>query len=181
MKSSTIILIECAVIPLLCSAVLVQAQGPTSANFVTYDGSKYGMIIQYPENWKIKEDPAGVWFVSPVDETGNVRIENQSALNASLPVLVEAQLLQSKQSYKELTKISSNMTTLSEIPANRTDYQFKIEVPKFLGVDVYDYSAFQISAVKADTLYTFTYFSTKDNFQLFLPIAQKMLSTLRIL
>jgi hypothetical protein len=180
MKVSRMILIDCAVVTLLSSLVIVQAQGPTTTKFVTYDGAKYGFIIQYPENWKITEDPSGVWFVSPVDETGNVRIESQQSQNASLGLLVQAQLLQSKESYKELTVISSNITTLSKIPANRTDYEFKIEVPKFLGADVYDYSALQISTIRADKFYTFTYFSTTENFHLFLPIAEKMLTSLRI-
>jgi hypothetical protein len=181
MKVSRMILIDCAVVSLLLySLVIVQAQSPTTTKFVTYDGSKYGIIIQYPENWKIKEDPSGAWFVSPVDETGNVRIESQPSLNASLALLVQEQLLQSKESYKELTVTSSNITTLSNIPANRTDYKFKIEVPKFLGADVYDYIAIQISAIRADKFYTFTYFSTTENYHLFLPIAQKMLSSLRI-
>lgn len=69
------------------------------------------------------------------------------------------------------------MTTLGGLPGNRTDYKFKVEVPKFLGSNIFDYTAFQVSAIKDDRLYTFTYFSTPEDFYLFLPIAQIMLSS----
>lgn len=153
----------------------------TTSKFVIYNGTKYGALIQYPESWKVNEDANGVWFVSPVDETGNIRIESQKAINGSLPLTVQTQLMLSKTSYKELNIASTKMTTLDGLPANRTDYKFKVEIPRFLGSDIFDYSAFQISALKNDRVYTFTYFSTPENFHLFLPIAKKMLGSLKIL
>ena len=156
-------------------------ESPTTSKFVTYDGSKYGFSIQHPENWIKKEDPSGIWFVSPVDESGNIRIESQPNQNVSLTDLVQFQLLQSKESYKNLNIVSSNMTTIDKTPANRTDYKFNVEVPKFMGADVYDYDAIKISTLKDDKLYTVTYFAPSDTFYIFLPIVQKMLSTLKIL
>ena len=164
-------------------------QGPQSTNqsstttskFVSYNGTKYGAIIHYPQSWKTNEDANGVWFVSPVDETGNVRIESLKAINGSLPLTVQTQLMLSKTTYKELSIVSTNMTTLDGLPANRTDYKFKVEIPRFLGSDIFDYTAFQISALKGDRVYTFTYFSTPENFHLFLPIVQKMLDSVKIL
>jgi hypothetical protein len=109
-------------------------------------------------------------------------LENRSqpAQNKSLTDLVQVQLLQTKNSNKELNIVSTNMTMLDKIPANRTDYKFKVEVPKFLGADIYDYDAIQISAVKDNTLYTVTYFADPETFHIFLPIVQKMLGTLKI-
>lgn len=157
------------------------SQDATTTKFVTYNGTKYGVTIQYPNSWKVSEDSTGVWFISPVDETGNVRVESLKAINGSLALTVEAQLMQSKQSYKEFNIVSSNLTTLDGLAANRTDYKFKVEIAKFLGSEISDYTGFQTSAVKGDRLYTFTYFSTAENFHLFLPIVQKMLSTFKIL
>ena len=76
-------------------------QSPTTSKFVTYDGSKYGFSIQHPDNWIKKEDSTGIWFISPVNETGNIRIESQLIQNVSLKELLQFQLLQSKDSYKE--------------------------------------------------------------------------------
>ena len=158
----------------------VQEASPTSTEFKTYDGSKYGINVQYPTNWNISEDASGVWFVSPVDETGNVRIESQPSQNLSLSKSVQVQLLLAKNSYKGLDVVSTNMTTLDGTPANRTDYKFKMEFPKFLGTDVVDYSAIQISSIKGEKLYTLTYFSPAENFNIFLPIVEKMLSSIKI-
>ena len=49
---------------------------------------------------------------SPVDETGNVRIESQPSQNLSLSKSVQVQLLLAKNSYKGLDIVSTNMTTL---------------------------------------------------------------------
>jgi len=155
--------------------------GPTSSEFVHYNGSKYGMNIEYPANWNLTEDTSGVWFISPVDQTGNIRIQSEPTQNLSLAKLVQAQLLISKASHKLLNVTSSNTTILDGNPANRTDFKFRDEIPKFLGADIVDYISFQVSAVKGDKLYTFIYFSTPENYHLFLPIAQKMLGTLKIL
>ena len=148
--------------------------------FIDYNCTKLGFQVQYPANWNLTEDQSAVWFVSPVDSTGNIRIERQPAYNQSLSDLVNVQLLQSKDSYKDFKVLSSNITSLDGNPANRTDYQFKIEEPKFLGVDVFDFTAIQISSIKNSNFYTFTYFSNPENFHIFLPIAQKILSTLRL-
>ena len=90
------------------------------------------------------------------------------------------QLLLAKNSYKGLDVVSTNMTTLDGTPANGTDYKFKMEFPKFLGTDVVDYSAIQISSIKGEKLYTLTYFSPAENFNIFLPIVEKMLSSIKI-
>jgi hypothetical protein len=154
-----------------------ETSSPTTTNFTNYDGSKLGFQVQYPANWNITEEQTAVWFVSPVDSTGNIRIERQPASNLSLSDLVNVQLLQSKESYKDLKVLSSNFTSLDGNPANRTDYQFRIEEPKFMGVDVFDFTAIQISTIKNNNFYTFLYYSNPENFHIFLPIAQKMIST----
>jgi hypothetical protein len=154
---------------------------PTTQEFVAYtNGTKYGISIEYPNNWKVTEDNAGVWFISPVDETGNIRITSQPVNNTSLADLVQIQSLQTKDSNKEVDILSSNMTTIDGNPANRTDYKFKVEVPKFLGADIFDYEAIRVSTLKNDKLYTVTYFATPESFHIYLPIVQKMLSTLKI-
>jgi len=152
---------------------------PTTINFVDYE-SKNGFHVQYPANWNLTEDQTGVWFVSPIDATGNIRIERQPAYNQSLSDLVAVQLLQAQESYKELKVLSSNLTQVDGNPSNRTDYQFKIEQPKFMGVDIFDFKAIQISTIKNKNLYTFTYFSNPEHYDIFLPIAQKMLNSLKL-
>ena len=86
------------------NGVLAEAQQSptTTSTYVTYDGSKYGFSIQYPDNWIKKEDSSGIWFISPVNESANLRIESQSNQNASLKDLVEFHYC----NLRTLTKIS---------------------------------------------------------------------------
>ena len=72
--------------------ILAEAQESViTSKFIIYNGSKYGVSIQYPDNWITKEASSGVWFMSPVNESGNVRIESQASQNISLTEIVQFQ------------------------------------------------------------------------------------------
>lgn len=165
----------------LSTVLAAEKAAPTTTKFVNYNGTKYGIDIQHPENWKLKEDANGIWLSSPVNDTGNFRVDSQPSQNMNLSTLVEVQLLQSMNSYKQMQILSSNLTNVAGVPANRTDYTFKLEVPRLFGADTYDYRAIQFSMIKGEKLYTVTYFSEPSSFFIFLPIAEKMLSSLKIL
>ena len=152
----------------------------TTTKFVTYNSTKYGFAIDYPENWKTREVESDVWFEAPVAATGTMGIIIQPSQNMSLPELVQVQLDQIKETSKELKLISSNQTTLADNPANRTDFTYKVEERNLFGADTYEYRVIEVSALKGDTFYTVLYPATSENFYLFLPIVQKMLSTLKI-
>ena len=158
---------------------------PTSAKFVPYsNGSKFGLAVEYPENWNITERDSGVWFSSPGDGSGNFGIEIQPSQNKSLQELVKIQLDQYKEGFKDFRILSSNITTLLGNTSNRTDYSFKTEEPKFLGTtlfgtDTLNFLAFAISTIKNDNLYTVSYVSTAKNFDTFLPVVEKMIYALR--
>lgn len=168
---------------------LVQAateeNNPSTTKFIPYNNaSKYGLVFEYPENWNITARDSGVWF-SSLDGTGNVGIQIQPTQNRSLQELVKIQLVQYEAGFKDFRVLSSNRTTLSGNEANRTDYSFKTEEPKFLGTnlfgtDILNFLGIAISTIKNDNLYSVTYISTAENFDIFLPIAEKMLSTIRI-
>ena len=152
----------------------------TTAKFVTFNSTKYGVAIDYPENWKIREGESEIWFEAPVVATGTMGIIIQPSQNMSLPELVQVQLDQINKTAKELKIISSNLTTLADNPANRTDFTYKVEEKNLFGADTYEYRVIEVSALKDDTFYTILYPATPQNFHLFLPIVQKMLSTLKI-
>ena len=65
------------------------------------------------------------------------------------------------------------MTMIDKVKGNRTDYKFKVEVPKFIGADIYDYDAIKIATLKDNTLYTVTYFAAPENFQYFYQLCRK--------
>ena len=45
---------------------------------------------------------------------------------------------------------------------------------------IFDFKAIQISTIKNKNLYTFTYFSNPEHYDIFLPIAQKMRNSLKL-
>jgi hypothetical protein len=158
-----------------------------TTKFIPYkNGLKHGLAIEHPKNWNITERDSGVWFSSPGDGSGNFGIQIQPTQNKSLQELVKIQLVQFSGEFKDFRVISSKNTSLSGNTANRTDYSFKTEEPKFLGTNLFgtyttNFLAFAISTIKNDKLYSVTYISTAEKYNEFLPIAEKMLSTLKIL
>lgn len=155
---------------------------PSTSEFATYNGSKYGigMTIQYPENWNIEEDELGTWFRSPVNAAGNLRIEKLPNIAENRTLSEVVPLLQTREGYKEISIISSNLTTLDGNIANKTDFIFKLETPGLFTSEVHEYIMVQIAAVKDSNLYAAIYLSDPENFEIFLPIAEKMVSSLRI-
>ena len=157
-----------------------------TTKFIPYNnGSKNGLAIEHPENWNITERDLGIWFSSPGDGDGNFGIQIQPTQNKSLQELVEIQLVQYNAGFKDFRVLSSKSTTLLGNTANQTDYSFKTEEPKFLGTNLFgtdtiNFLAFAISTIENDKLYSVTYISPAEKFDVFLPIAEKMLSTIRI-
>ncbi len=183
----------------ICGLLMCVASGQTSVTqaspvenisattkFIPYNnGLKYGLAIEHPENWNITERDSGIWFSSPGDGSGNFGIQIQPTQNKSLQELVKIQLVQYTEGFKDFRVLSSKNTTLLGSISNRTDYSFKTEEPKFLGTNLFgtdtiNFLAFAISTIKNDKLYSVTYISPAEKYNEFLPIAEKMLSTLRI-
>ena len=165
-------------------ASATEDNNPSSTKFIPYNDSKYGLSFEYPANWNITERESGIWF-SSLDGTGNIGFQIQPAQGKSLQELVKIQLDQYNVEFKDFRVLSSNSTTLAGNAANRTDYSFKTEEPKYLGTslfgtDILNFLATAISTIRNDNLYTVTYISTADTFDIFLPIAEKMMSSIRI-
>ncbi len=152
----------------------------TTEAFISYINPNYQFSLQYPRDWKVQEDQSGVWFTSPVDKTGNFRIEGQPAYNRTLSDLVAIQLNQSKNNFKDFKIIHSNLTTLAGITANLTDYSFTIEDQNLFVTNTYKFIGMQISALKNNDLYTITFFSNPENFNLYLPIVKKMINSVKL-
>jgi hypothetical protein len=160
---------------------------PSTTKFIPFNNaSKYGIAFEYPENWRITERDSGIWFSSPVDGSGNFGIQIQPAQNRSLQELVKIQLVHYNKGFEDFRVLSSNITSLLGNKANLTNYSFKTEEPKYLGTNLFgtdtlNFLAIMISTIRNDNLYSVTYLSTAENFDIFLPTVQKILSTLKII
>jgi hypothetical protein len=152
----------------------------TTEPFVSFTKPIYPFTLQYPQNWAVEEKSNGVWFRSPVDESGNFRIGFAPAYNASLSSLVAIHLKELQNSFKDFKISNSTSTPLDGAQANVTNYFFSLEDNKLFNKNTYQFVGTQYAALKNNTFYSITYFSSPENFGIFLPIVEKMISTLKI-
>jgi hypothetical protein len=180
------VLVACAVsfgVPLFLSG-LVFAQNSTiggnatTESFVTYGNPKYPFYFQYPQNWLVKEQSNSVWFTSPVDLSGNVRIDCDPVSNQSLSKLVEIQLDELAHSFKDFKIINSNPATLGGIAANLTHYSYAMEEHILFSTNMVKFNAMLMSALHNDNFCTVLYFSTPEFFDIYLPIVNRMIGSL---
>jgi PsbP-like protein len=166
------------------SYTCIMAQSDSKSNvtslFSTYNNPNYPFSIQYPQNWKIEGDPEGVWFISPVDGSGNLRIETQVNQNKTLDNIIESQINKSKLEFQSYEVLSRNSTTLASGPAEEVFYKFKAQIPGFLNTDTFELKGMQIFSLRGSYVYIVTYFSNLDRFEIFLPTVQKAISSLKI-
>jgi hypothetical protein len=128
----------------------------------------------------VEEKQNGVWFRSPADESGNFRIGFSPAYNGSLSDLVAIHLNELQKSFKDFRISNSNSVLLAGVPANVTNYLFSLEDNKLFSKETYKFVGTQYATVKNNIFYSITYFSSPENFNIFLPTVKKMLSTLKI-
>jgi hypothetical protein len=150
----------------------------TTESFVTYGNPKYPFYFQYPQNWLVKEQPNSVWFTSPVDRSGNVRIDCAPVSNQTLSKLVNIQLDELAHSFKDFKIIDSNPATLGGVVANLTNYAYAMEEHVLFSTNMVKFNAMLVSALKNDNFCTILYFSTPEFFDIYLPIVKRMIGSL---
>ena len=156
----------------------VQSNATTQA-FVTYVNPKYPFSFQYPQNWLVKEQSNSVWFTSPADSSGNVRIDCDPVLDQNLTNLVDVQLDELASTFKDFKKINSNTTTLGGVEANTTNFSYGMEELILFSTNIVKFNGMLTSALKGDNFCTVFYFSTPEFFDIYLPIVQKMIGSLK--
>ncbi|MBD2520449.1 serine/threonine protein kinase [Nostoc sp. FACHB-973] len=159
---------------------LLQLQTPTQ-NFLTYQDSSYGIKIKYPESWKIQETPnlitkELVTFLSPkqsdtdkVQELLTISVEDFSG------TLEESQDLFTKEVKATLSDaniVDSSETTLAKKRANQLI---------FIGKDgKKSLKNLQVWTLKGNQAYVITYSAAIDDYDRFLPTAEKMIESFEI-
>jgi hypothetical protein len=171
-------------VPSLFQSGVVFAQGSTVQSnattqaFVTYVNPKYPFSLQYPQNWLVREQTNALWFTSPADQSGNVRLSCQSVSDQNLSKLVGIQLDEIAQTFKDFKITNSSFTTLGGIAANLTNYSYGMEEHVLFSTNVVKFNAMLVSTLKDDRYCTVLYYSTPEMFDVYLPIVKKMISGL---
>ncbi|MBD2680591.1 MULTISPECIES: serine/threonine-protein kinase [Nostoc] len=159
---------------------LLQLQTP-SQNFLMYQDSSYGIKIQYPETWKIQETPnlitkELVTFLSPQQtEKDNFRelltisVENFSGtLQESQDLFIKGV----KTTLSDATIVNISETSLAKKRANQLI---------FIGKDgKKNLKNLQVWTLKGNQAYIITYSAAIDDYDRFLPTAEKMIESFEI-
>jgi len=148
-------------------------------NFLNY--AAHGVKINYPENWAVQETPNAVTqdvvtFLSPkqsdndsFQEILTIRIEPiSSTLNESKDLFIR----EVKNTVDDAQIESSGETTLSNKRANQLVFTGKNDASRLKNLQVW--------TLQNDNAYIITYTATIEEYNKFLPIAEKMIQSFAI-
>jgi eukaryotic-like serine/threonine-protein kinase len=162
------------------SLLLFQLQTSTR-NFLTYEDSSNGIKIKYPESWKIQETPnlitkELVTFLSPkqsdadnFQELLTISVEDFSGtLSESQDLFIK----EVKATLSDVTIVNTSETTLANKRANQLIYIGKDRKKSLKNLQVW--------TLKGNQAYVITYSATTEDYDRFLPTADKMIESFEI-
>lgn len=163
---------------------IVQGQ-KTSANFLTYENSTYGIKIQYPSSWSeeqngTKQDTAtDIIAFSPPTSNSNVSLDVtmddiSDEKGISLTQYATNGLSDLKQSLKNFKSVAFTTAgnVLSGLPAYKSVYTFADG--NTISKDL------EIGTIKGDKAYYLIYDAGINEYDKYLPIIQQMINSFQI-
>ncbi len=179
-SNKTFISVGITAVAATISLWLLQLQTPTQ-NFLTYKDSSYGIKIQYPVNWKIQDtsnlvNKESVIFISPkqsnldnFQEILTITIKNfYGTLNESQDLFIK----EVKATLSDATIVDISETTLANERANQFLFISKDGKNSLKNL--------QIWTLKSNQAYIITYSAAIDDYDRFLPMAEKMIESFEI-
>jgi hypothetical protein len=149
----------------------------SSTNFLKYDNSSFGMSIDYPTGWNKIEDNTGSWFRNS-NESVNVRIEKLPSQNKTIDELTKNQINLTKNQFPGQVYVESNATTIgNNYTAHKIVFTFPEEPADPKGTR---FKEMKVWTVKEDKAYIFSYFTTKDSYDYYLPLILQMIKSFRM-
>lgn len=148
-----------------------------ATNVSTYKNYTFGINIQYPSDWKKVEDDRGSWFRN-TNESVNVRVESMAYQNRSLDQLTIRQSNLTRQQFPGQTLAESDSTTIGDnYPAHKIVFTFPEEPNALNGRE---FKEMQVWTINNSRAYIISYFTTVDDYDNYLPMAQKIINSFRI-
>lgn len=152
----------------------------TSTNFITYSNSTYGIKLQYPSNWDKQENGTKqdtqtdvVSFSPPVSNSNaSLDVSTDSGVSGESIAEYSSGSLSDLHSFKNFKLIESTNTILAGLPAYRLIYTSENE-----NTIVKD---MEIGTIKGDTAYLLTYEGGVNEYDKYLPVAQKMIDSFQL-
>ncbi|MDF5706721.1 MAG: protein kinase [Nostoc sp. S4] len=159
---------------------LLQLQTHTQ-NFLTYQDSNYGIKIKYPTNWKIQENSNSInqelviFFSTEISNSNNYQELLTVSIEKFYGNLKESQDLFSneiKATLSNATIIDTSETTLAKKQANQLIFLSKDRKKNLKNL--------QIWTLKNNQAYIITYSAGIEDYDRFLPTAEKMIESFEI-
>jgi hypothetical protein len=149
----------------------------SSFPFVTYQNSITGFKIQYPSYWQKFEnntsDSSVVYFVEPLSgarfTVASFEIPQTSLSNEPKNLILSTYLNGFTQPFQPYNSTQTTSTTVAGNPANRTELAYF-----YAG---HPATIMTLSSLIGDKVYISSYAATKENYALFLPVAEKMITS----
>jgi hypothetical protein len=146
-------------------------------SFAKYENSSFGISIDYPSKWKQVEDDRGSWFRTE-NESANVRIESLPFQNQTLDQLTISQTNLTAQQFPDQKILDSNVTKIgNNYTAHKLLFTFPEEPADPKGTHMRE---MKLWTTNNDRAYIFSYFTTNDTFDSYLPVIQKMIESFSI-
>lgn len=149
----------------------------SALKYATYENASFAIKIDYPQEWKQVEDDRGSWFRNG-NESVNVRVEILPSQNQTLDELTINQTNLTAQQFPAQKILESNETRIGDnYTAHKLLFTFPEEPSDPKGTNMREMKLWAINNGRA---YVFSYFTTNNTFDIYLPIVQKMIESFRI-
>jgi hypothetical protein len=177
----SLVLVSCVVLILEyinqqpIAAVPLNHTVASSMNFSKYENSSFGILVKYPSDWKKIEDFRGSWFRN-MNESANVRVESTPFQKGNLEEFTMRQINSTGQQFPGREIVESNETKIGDnYTAHRIVFTFPV-----IPADLEKTKEMQVWTVNGGRAYIISYFTKIDDYDKYLPTAQKIIDSFRI-
>jgi hypothetical protein len=157
-------------------------------NFIAYQSHKYGLQIHYPNNWNKTEkditesDPTIVSFYSPNAAEAIVTIAVMlTPKDMGLDTFVQQHIKNLRDNNSDFKILKSKKTWLTSSDDNNNHTLAHLLICSFEGLTFHYFMTAGKSLGHANVYYTITYMTAPGKYRRYLPIAEHMIGSLRIL
>lgn len=155
------------------------AEAQSTEDFETWTNTQYGIIIQYPANWEVDEEPnVGIVAFGPSSESISVEIFVDNQYPGTTLDEYQETLIKVYKTFllEDLEVVEIGKTTLSGLPAKSVTFTGKIK-QQDVSIDV---KMTQVFTIKDDIAYRIQYGSAQSQYPVYLSTATKMIDSFKI-
>lgn len=150
---------------------------------ITYENPDFRLLMKYPSNWALRENPDNVVFTSPVESEADPYSESLYVYHqGDIPLFksedetlkknVDA-AIDFRKSFNNFELLSSNNIEFNDNNAGKIEYTYTDQ-------NIGNVKAMEIIAVDGNDKYSIVFISNPDQYPSTLPTAQEMIDSIQI-